>query len=124
MHRSRVAALVIDCDNMEAGTAFWSQALGAEPRKLDETYVTLGPAVGGLVVLLQRVPEPKTVKSRMHIDFETDDMEAEMQRLEALGANRIRQGDAWWVMEDPCGNEFCVGGAHTPVFEEQARTWS
>lgn len=123
MHRSRIAALVIDCDDLAAGTTFWSQALGATPHALDETYVPLGSAINGMVVLLQRVPEPKTVKSRMHIDFETDDMEAELRRLEALGAQRKQQQEQWWIMEDPCGNEFCVTRAHTPNFAESALVW-
>ena len=123
MHRSWIAALVIDCDNLEAGTAFWSQALGATPHELDETFVSLGPAINGSVVLLQRVPEPKTCKSRMHIDWATDDLEAELRRLEALGAKRRQQQAQWWVMADLCGNEFCVTQSHSPNFADTALSW-
>jgi hypothetical protein len=57
------------------------------------------------------VPEPKTVKNRLHLDLRADDQEAEVRRLEALGARRIDigQGDVTWVvMADPEDNEFCV----------------
>jgi predicted enzyme related to lactoylglutathione lyase len=76
-----------------------------------------------LMVLLQKVPEPKTCKSRMHIDFEADDIDAEVRRLESLGARRVQQQKSWWVMHDPCGNEFCVVGAGEPDFAETAKVW-
>jgi catechol 2,3-dioxygenase-like lactoylglutathione lyase family enzyme len=125
MHRSRVHAIVIDCDDFEAGERFWTQALGAEVtwRDKDGVYVSLGKAIGGLIVLLQKVPEPKTCKSRLHVDFEADDIEAELRRLESLGATRKRQQKSWWVMQDPCGNEFCVVGASEPDFAETAKVW-
>lgn len=124
MHRSRVHAIVIDCDDFDAGVRFWSHALGVEPQVLDEQYVALQQAVGGLLVLLQRVPEPKTCKSRVHLDFETDHMEAELQRLEALGARRVKQYPNWWTMQDPCGNEFCVANQHGGDFAEKAKVWN
>jgi predicted enzyme related to lactoylglutathione lyase len=73
----------------------------------------------GPKLLLQQVPEAKTVKNRMHLDFETADIEGEAKRLEALGARRVRadhiheHGTTWILMNDPEGNEFCVcdGGA-------------
>ncbi|MBA9004816.1 VOC family protein [Thermomonospora cellulosilytica] len=76
------------------------------------------PATGiglGRRILFQDVPEPKTVKNRLHIDVHaapgtTDDLAS---RLESLGATRVREVDQgpagrWWVMQDPEGNEFCV----------------
>ena len=63
-------------------------------------------------VILQRVPEPKTVKARIHFDLRVSDIEAEAQRLEALGARRIDIGQGpepgWIAMADPEDNEFCV----------------
>ena len=55
-------------------------------------------------MLLQKVPHP----SRVHLDIETDDIEAEVARLEALGAKRIEKIKTWWVMEAPTGHRFCV----------------
>jgi predicted enzyme related to lactoylglutathione lyase len=123
MHRSRVSTIVIDCENIEACVSFWSQALGTTAGNSDGVYTSLGTTIGGLRVLLQQVPEAKTAKSRVHVDFETDDLDAEVQRLEALGARRLAQVEDWQVMEDPCGNEFCVVAVHTPDFAEHARLW-
>ena len=126
MHRSRVCSIIIDCDDLEAGLAFWTRALGVEAWDLDgpdDPYGVLKENVGGLHVELQRVPERKTAKNRVHLDIETDDVEAEVRRLEALGARRQQQVKRWWVMEDPCGNEFCVIPAASPEFPRQARTW-
>lgn len=118
-HQSRVGSIGIDCDDLAAGVAFWSAALGLEPAAEDGGYVDLRGDVGGLRVFLQRVPEPKSAKSRIHLDIETDDVEAEVARLVALGA---RRGGAP-VLYDPCGNEFCVIEPETPGFPERAMTW-
>jgi predicted enzyme related to lactoylglutathione lyase len=65
-------------------------------------------------LLLQRLPEPKTAKNRMHFDIHTPDIEAEATRLVGLGATRLQQdtlsehGTTWVLMHDPEGNEFCV----------------
>ena len=92
MHHSRVSAVVIDCDDIEAGVNFWTRALGIDVVERDEQgpYVDLGRSALGLQLLLQHVPEPKTAKTRVHLDVETDDIEAEVARLEALGARRRR----------------------------------
>ena len=123
MHRSWLSDIVIDCHDLEAGVRFWTGALGAEVESRDEPYVSLSRVPGGIGLGLQHVPEPKTAKSRVHLDLTTDDLEAEVSRLEALGARRQQLINGWWVMEDPCGNEFCVlphGGEELP---EDARSW-
>jgi hypothetical protein len=114
---------VIDCDDIEAGTRFWSGASGTRAGTKDGPYVSLEPTPGGLRILLQEVPERKTAKSRLHIDIETDDVEAEVRRLEALGAHREAQVEKWWVMEDPCGNEFCVIPIQGGDFPQHAVEW-
>lgn len=121
MHRSRLCQVVIDCDNFDADIEFWSRALGTKPHNVGERYAGLRDGDVGLTVLLQRVPEPKTAKSRVHLDFETDDVEAEVRRLEALGAQRTEQCGEWCVMLDPCGNEFCVLPVQSDDFTERAR---
>jgi hypothetical protein len=123
MHRSRLQTVVVDCDDIETGERFWTQALGVGVRGKDETYVLLEPVCGELRFLLQRVPETKTAKSRVHVDIETDNLDAEVHRLEGLGARRVDFVDFWWVMLDPCGNEFCVVPARTEWFEASAKTW-
>jgi len=125
MHKSRLAGFIIDCDvqDLDAAANFWSQALGYERRAgnpENSNYVGLDAEAAGLIVEVQRVAHP----SRVHIDIETDDIEAEVRRLEDLGAKRIEQIRTWWVMEAPTGQRFCVVRPQTAKFEEQAKFWS
>jgi predicted enzyme related to lactoylglutathione lyase len=107
--------LVLDCADPERLAEFWGPALGYQRLGAAGNYVLLiasDPALPKL--LLQRVPEPKAVKNRMHLDIETPEIEAEATRLEGLGARRVKAGtqsefgSTWILMEDPEGNEFCV----------------
>ena len=125
MHRSWLCTIIIDCDDLEAGVGFWTGALGVEVTGRAEPFVWLQTPPGSLHIGigLQAVPEPKTCKSRVHLDFMTDDLDAEVARLESLGARRQSATEWWWVMHDPCGNEFCVvraGGNEAP---ESVQTW-
>ena len=112
--------LVLDCMDLEGLAHFWSEALGLEPLGSVENYALLASGDGNLPkLLLQKVSEPKLAKNRMHLDIETIDVEAEVRRLEAIGARRLEttprseHGSQWVVMVDPEENEFCVcdGGA-------------
>lgn len=105
--------LVLDCRDVERLAAFWSAALGYAVAGTREPYALLRPAdPAHPPLLLQRVPESKSVKNRMHLDIRAADVAAKVAELEALGARRIDVGaapDAGWVtMADPEGNEFCV----------------
>ena len=105
--------IVIDCADPEAMAEFWAAALGYRAVGLRDPYFLLLPAARAYPpVILQRVPEPKQGKARIHFDLRVDDVEAEVRRMESLGARRIDvgQGDgvAWVPMADPEGNEFCV----------------
>jgi predicted enzyme related to lactoylglutathione lyase len=125
MHRSRIGSIVIDCDDYAAGVAFWSAAVGARPDGDDGRWASIPDVVGGVRLLLQRVPEPKTSKTRVHLDIESDDTEAEVRRLEELGAKRaepLKEGDGW-ILTDPCGNEFCVLTPQTARWPERTQTW-
>ncbi|WP_426747062.1 VOC family protein [Myxococcus faecalis] len=109
-HRSRLSGLIIDCETGEllSAATFWSQALGLPVggHEVGETseYVGLEGTAAGLSVGLQRVTHP----SRVHLDIEADDQDAEAARLEALGARRIGWVKRWWVMEAPTGHRFCI----------------
>jgi hypothetical protein len=124
MHRSKLGQILVDCqvEDMAAAVRFWSGALGLapDPRDLptDRYFALLGPA-GGLRVLLQRVEWP----SSYHLDIEADDVEAEVRRLEALGAVRKRKVDSWWVMRAPTGHDFCVICPQSEGSVESARSW-
>jgi hypothetical protein len=114
VHRSRVAGFIIDCrtDDLDAAARFWSGALGmARVGAEDEVYQTLDASERDLVVLVQRVGHD----SRVHVDIETDDLDAEAARLEGLGAKRIGFVKRWWVMEAPTGQRFCVVRARDPL---------
>lgn len=125
MHRSRLAGVIIDCetDDLTNAAAFWSQALGYEvhPSSLpeDQGYVLLETRAGELHIELQKVTHP----SRVHIDIETDDVEAEVSRLERLGAKRHQKVRNWWVMEAPSGHRFCVISADKSSLEGNANKW-
>jgi predicted enzyme related to lactoylglutathione lyase len=106
--------VVLDCENPEKLAAFWSKALGYEISGFAEQWGMLKGPREGDVFLLQRVPEPKSGKNRMHIDVTAPDIEAKARELEELGARRlsaepVSQFDMTWItMADPEGNEFCV----------------
>jgi len=111
----RAISLVLDCADPERLAEFWAPALGYALLGQAGAYVVLLPdGKAGPKLLLQRVPEPKSVKNRMHLDIETPDVAAEAARLETLGARRVQademheHGTTWIVMADPEGNEFCV----------------
>ena len=111
----RWSELVIDCTDPASVAAFWAATLGLELPEPDEDGIyELTPEVGPTLLFLP-VPEPKSVKNRIHIDVSptggAGEQQAEVERLLTLGATRvdIGQGDPTWVvLADPEGNEFCV----------------
>lgn len=125
MHRSQLAGFIIDCntDDLDAAATFWGGALGLTARKSeapeDQGYAPFAPGANGLHIEVQKVDHP----SRVHLDIETDDIPAEVARLEALGAKRVKQIHTWWVMEAPTGQRFCVVRAQSANFAEQATVW-
>ena len=107
--------LVLDCAEPERLLAFWRDALGYRVYYADSSFAVLVPGEGSASPLvLQQVPEPKVAKNRMHLDIVADDIDAEVERLETLGARRLhddvrRVGETKWVtLADPEDNEFCV----------------
>src|SRR6476660_6447765 len=110
MHRSRLCALLIDCQTSDVNEAarFWSQALG---RAIDldhpgtrDRYCMLETPPDEALVQIQQVEH----ESRVHIDIETDDIPAEVARLERLGASVVARLERWVVMNAPTGQRFCV----------------
>ena len=121
MHKSRLGVFVIDCkaDDLEAANAFWSAALNRAVGETDGQYTVLDSPEGEPKLLLQKVDHP----SRVHLDIETDDLEAEVARLEKLGAKRIGEVKRWVVMEAPTGHRFCVVRPQRPDFPGDATEW-
>lgn len=125
MHKSRLAGFIIDCktDELERAAEFWSAALGYPLKNGAEEpvpiYRQLETGPSGLHIEVQRVQH----ESRVHLDIEADDIEAEVKRLEALGAKRVQQIRTWWVMEAPTGQRFCVVRVQRGGFAENANVW-
>jgi hypothetical protein len=107
MHRSRLAGFIIDCntDDLDTATRFWSVALGMAPSGREgEIYERLDAKARDLHIEVQKVKH----ESRVHLDIESDNVDAEVERLEKLGARRLQKVNTWWVMEAPTGQRFCV----------------
>jgi predicted enzyme related to lactoylglutathione lyase len=121
-----IDCLLIDCVDLDAMSAFWCQALEFE-------HVWTGPSGGHLLVAtdgsggrlgLMPSQSEKTAKNRVHLDLRPDDQQAEVTRLESLGARRIDIGQisvSWVVMADPEGNEFCVSRSLAQKEQDQSR---
>lgn len=128
MHKSRVGGVFIDhpSSSFDASVAFWAAATGREAgqqSRVDDPYRSLGLFGGDLLVEVQEVGQ--STAPRVHLDVDTDDVEAEVHRLEGLGATRLDSYDNGrsWQMADPGGLVFCVIPPHTPDFDDQAITW-
>ena len=125
MHRSRLCAVLIDCNTSDIDQAarFWAEALG---RAIDPdhpgtrgNYRMLATPEDEPIVQIQRVEH----ESRVHLDIETDDIPAEVMRLEALGARVVDRLDRWVVMQAPSGQRFCVVRVQRPGFPKNATCW-
>ncbi|MDT7573449.1 MAG: hypothetical protein QOE05_3623 [Actinomycetota bacterium] len=120
----RWQSVCIDAHDGAAQARFWAAVLGWRITFEDPDEVVLEPPAGspedGVApdLLFLTVPEDKTVKNRLHIDLRPEDREAEVRRIEALGATRVDIGQGpdvtWVVLADPEGNEFCVLRALRP----------
>jgi hypothetical protein len=124
MHRSRLSTFIIDCKGVDPDSAarFWSAALG-------RAVLPATPESGNYRELAASADEPllqvQTVDhdSRIHLDIESDDLEAEVRRLEALGARRVAFVKRWWVLEAPTGQRFCVINPQRGPLEGKANEW-
>lgn len=124
-HRSRLTAVLIDVPSADhdAETTFWSQALGHESKRLDNhpEYSFLGQVTPGIEFMVQATGEPSP---RIHIDIESDDVDAEVERLRQLGAEEVERIHSWVVMRDPAGTTFCVVRIQVQeMFDKFATTW-
>jgi predicted enzyme related to lactoylglutathione lyase len=123
VHKSRLAGFIIDCqtEDLDQAARFWSEALGYSLKESpeDSIYRLLATAPDDPHIEVQKVEHP----SRVHLDIESDDIEAEVQRLEKLGAKRVAQIRTWWVMEAPTGQRFCVVRPQRSDFASHANVW-
>jgi predicted enzyme related to lactoylglutathione lyase len=125
VHRSRINGILIDCntDDIDAAAHFWAEALG-RPVDPDHpgtrgNYRMLATPEGQISVQIQRVEHD----SRIHLDIETDDIPAEVERLQKLGATIDTQMERWVVMRAPSGQRFCVVRVQRDGFSNDAISW-
>jgi len=125
MHYSRLCALLIDCrtGDIDEAARFWAAALG---RPVDPAH----PGTRGNYRMLETPPDEPIVQiqrvdheSRAHLDIETDDIAAEVARLEKLGATVAERLPRWVVMQAPTGQRFCVVRVQRPGFPKNANRW-
>ena len=121
MHKSRLVAFGIDCqgDDLDGAARFWSAALGRPVAEREGSYASLADRDRQPLMFVQQVAHP----SRVHLDIETDDVDAEVARLEALGAKRVEKIKTWWVMEAPTGHRFCVVRPQRGPLGPDANEW-
>ncbi len=112
---SRFAVLAIDAVQPRVVADFWCEVLGWQVVEESDEGVSIAATDGVWPTIdVLQVPEPKTVKNRLHLDLRADGVstEAELERLLALGARRVDIGQgpdvSWVVLADPEGNEFCL----------------
>jgi predicted enzyme related to lactoylglutathione lyase len=106
----RFDAIIIDVRNLAVGARFWSKVLGVPITSEEGQYLRLGRQGGGPRVILQEVPERKTAKNRVHLDFRVSDVQAALARVEELGGKKIDEdlSDGSVVVVDLDGNELCL----------------
>lgn len=124
-HYSRLCAVLIDCNtaDVDQAAAFWAAALG---RPIDHGH----PGTRGNYRMLETPPDEPIVQvqrveheSRVHLDIETDDIPAEVARLEKLGATVVQHLERWVVMQAPTGQRFCVVRIQRPGYPKNANRW-
>ena len=124
-HYSRLCAILIDCNvaDLDQAARFWAEALG---RPVDRAH----PGTRGNYCMLETPPDEPIVQiqrvehgSRVHLDIETDDIPAEIARLEKLGAAIVQRLERWVVMQAPTGQRFCVVRVQRPGYPKNANRW-
>lgn len=109
-----LSKIYIDVSDLELSGRFWSELLGLNaslPRQdpLGGWFLDLKDASGATTVVLQRVPEPHTVKNRVHMDIDVENLTDAISQVEATGGSLVREmRSGFAVMADPDGNEFCL----------------
>lgn len=124
MHKSRLGGFIIDCEttDLDEAARFWSAALGVPllaTHNAEVKYRRLDTSADEVHLEVQQVEHP----SRVHLDIETDDIEAEVTRLEQLGAKRVGPLQSWYVMQAPTGQRFCVVRVQRADFAARANIW-
>jgi predicted enzyme related to lactoylglutathione lyase len=114
-------AVTFDCNDATVVSQFWSAVLGrpidTEPMPPSPFFASIGLSEGSRIAyMFIQVPEGKSIKNRVHLDLDADDVAGEVARVMSLGATHIHDKDeygmSWTTLADPEGNEFCIGTPH------------
>jgi predicted enzyme related to lactoylglutathione lyase len=124
-HRSRLTAVLVDVPrgDHDRGVAFWAGALGIAGERVEKypEYHFFGQPTPGIEFMVQATGD---ASPRIHIDIESDDVDAEVERLKQLGAVEVDRQNSWVIMHDPVGTVFCVVRIQVQeMFDAHARTW-
>ncbi len=125
MHKSKLAGFIIDCktQDLKGAAGFWAAALSMTtqvlPGEEGDSYIRLVDPEDRMQIEVQTVAHD----SRVHLDIAADDVEAEVKRIEKLGAKRVANVRSWVVMEAPTGQHFCVVQGRSEQFKKTAKTW-
>ncbi|MGW5366637.1 VOC family protein [Actinopolymorpha pittospori] len=119
----RKPAVVFDVSDLERAAAFWGVMLGVEPGRprSNGEYLTVGFLSEGVLLVLQKVPEPKASKNRVHLDFTVDDVELAVRKINELGGYQLttRVDGGGTTVSDPDGNEFCIAAFSRSISGER-----
>ena len=122
MHKSRMSSIVIDvhAGHIEQAAGFWSQLLG-QPSQVNEDgrQATILAGDKGVTLVLEAVAD----EARIHFDIETDDLAAEIHRIEALGGRKVSVVDHAVIMEAPTGHRFRLTGPSSHLLPSSGNVW-
>ena len=121
MHKSRLSAIVVDChtDHIEHAASFWSQLLDQPSHIDDGKRATIMAADKGVSLVIEAVHD----EARIHFDIETDDLAAEIHRIEQLGGRKVSVVDHTVIMEAPTGHRFRLTGPHSHILPSSGNVW-
>ncbi|MGJ8569723.1 MAG: VOC family protein [Hoeflea sp.] len=122
MHKSRLSSIVVDChtDHIEQAAGFWSQLLGQSSYVDDDGHrATILAGDKGVSLVIEAVRD----EARIHFDIETDNLAAEIHRIEELGGKKLSVVDHSVIMEAPTGHRFRLTGPHSHVLPSSGNVW-
>ena len=121
MHKSRLSAIVVDChtDHIEHAASFWSQLLGQPSHIDDGKRATILAGDKGVSLVIEATHD----EARIHFDIETDDLAAEIHRIESLGGRKVGVVDHSVIMEAPTGHRFRLTGPSSHILPSSGNVW-
>lgn len=122
MHKSRLSSIVVDChtDHIEQAAGFWSQLLGQPSHVEDDGHrATILAGDKGISLVIEAVHD----EARIHFDIETDNLAAEIRRVEQLGGRKISVVDHTVIMEAPTGHRFRLTGPRSHALPSSGNVW-